>query len=503
MRVVPGPDADLSPFPASAWPGHISSYPCDRATGKYFAHARLYDAETGRMLGRDPIRRGINAYPYCDNDPVNYTDPTGEIANILGGALTGGVVGGVFGFAGSAVSQVMSGNGVDMRRALGAGVNGAVVGAVRGAVIASGAGALAGAGADFAAGMIGSALEQYIAGDNVDFGRTVTSGLSNAASGLAYGTGRIGSAREAFKRGFKSGAARSGIEYLYETLGKPKKKNRRKKNNLRRRTRRTIAPQLYGISDPRRNCTVQKSSNQNQLPGSGIVNKGLYEAAEDKLRTTEGFNLLGFAKAVALGGVMEGLGSAAFYGVGKGLESLWRSVKGCNTPEVENGVLISSAETDSNFKQLNSELSLNNRQKRILELLDNPGDTALVRKKSVSMNDLRQLTNVTGDEFNMFTRGGRRLIIRGRGNRIRVSEEMYNDILNGLYGKFSGHTHPGYSLNPGPADEPFLKILGQKRSSIWGNTGEGWLPFGQGYWETQAVQAQIRHEKMMKIYGNL
>ena len=280
------------------------------------------------MLGRDPIRRGINPYPYCDNDPVNYTDPTGEIANILGGALTGGVIGGVFGFAGSAVSQVMSGNGFDMRRALGAGVNGAVVGAVRGAVIASGVGALAGAGADFAAGMIGSALEQNIAGEEFDFGRAVVSGLSNAASGLAYGTGRIGSAGEAFGRGFKSGAARSGIEYLYETLGKPKKKNRRKKNNLRRRTRRTIAPQLYGISDPRRNCTVQKSSNQNQLPGSGIVNKGLYEAAEDKLRTTEGFNLLGFAKAVALGGVMEGLGSAAFYGVGKGLESLWRSVKG-------------------------------------------------------------------------------------------------------------------------------------------------------------------------------
>ena len=280
------------------------------------------------MLGRDPIRRGINPYPYCDNDPVNYTDPTGEIANILGGALTGGVVGGVFGFAGSAVSQLMSGNGIDMRRALGAGVNGAVVGAVRGAVIASGVGALAGAGADFAAGMIGSMLEQNIAGEEFDFGRTVVSGLSNAASGLAYGTGRIGSAREAFGRGFKSGAARSGIEYLYETLGKPKKKNRRKSRNLRRRTRRTIAPQLYGISDPRRNCTVQRSSTQKQLPGNGIVNKGLYEAMEDKLRTTEGFNLLGFAKAVALGGVMEGLGSAAFYGVGKGLESLWRSVKG-------------------------------------------------------------------------------------------------------------------------------------------------------------------------------
>ena len=212
MRVVPGPDADLLPFPASAWPGHRFSHPYDKATGKYFAHARLYDAETGRMLGRDPIRRGINAYPYCDNDPVNFVDPTGEIANILGGALTGGVVGGVFGFTGSAVSQVMSGKDFDTRRALGAGVNGAVVGAVRGAVIASGAGAFAGAGADFAAGMIGNALEQYIAGDNVDFGRTVTSGLSNAASGLAYGTGRIGSIGEAFRRGFGSGAARSGIE---------------------------------------------------------------------------------------------------------------------------------------------------------------------------------------------------------------------------------------------------------------------------------------------------
>ena len=72
------------------------------------------------------------------------------------------------------------------------------------------------------------------------------------------------------------------------------------------------------------------------------------------------------------------------------------------------------------------------------------------------MNDLRQLTNVTGDEFNMFTRGSQRLIIRGQGNTIEVSEVMFNDLLNGKYGKFSGHTHPnGFSLEPGPADEPF------------------------------------------------
>lgn len=69
----------------------------------------------------------------------------------------------------------------------------------------------------------------------------------------------------------------------------------------------------------------------------------------------------------------------------------------------------------------------------------------------------------------MFTKGGERLIIRGNGNIINVSEEMYNDLINGVYGKFSGHAHPpGYSLEPGSADEPFLSKMGQKRSSVWG-----------------------------------
>ena len=110
------------------------------------------------------------------------------------------------------------------------------------------------------------------------------------------------------------------------------------------------------------------------------------------------------------------------------------------------------------------------------------------------------LTRVTGDEFNMFTNGSRRLIIRGKGNWIRVSEEMYDDIINGVYGRFSGHTHPGYSLETGPADEPFLKALGQYRSSIWGNTKEGWLPFGQEPWLTKEVQEEIRRSKWQKLY---
>ena len=63
----------------------FTSYSYDPIIGKYFAQARFYDAEQGRMMGKDPVKRGLNAYPYCDNDPVNYVDPTGEISNIVVG----------------------------------------------------------------------------------------------------------------------------------------------------------------------------------------------------------------------------------------------------------------------------------------------------------------------------------------------------------------------------------------------------------------------------------
>jgi len=58
------------------------------------------------------------------------------------------------------------------------------------------------------------------------------------------------------------------------------------------------------------------------------------------------------------------------------------------------------------FGELNPVSSLNKRQRELLELLNEPGSTIILPKKSVSMNDLRQLTGVTGDEFNMFIQGG-------------------------------------------------------------------------------------------------
>ncbi len=139
------------------------------------------------MLGKDPIKRGLNPYPYCDNDPVDYTDPTGEILNILGSAAIGGLLGGVSGFVDSAISQVTSGQRFDLRRAAGAAANGAVVGAARGALAGTGVGIPLAFATDFAAGTLGSALEQRISEGKVRAGKNVTSGLTNAAGNMFYG----------------------------------------------------------------------------------------------------------------------------------------------------------------------------------------------------------------------------------------------------------------------------------------------------------------------------
>jgi hypothetical protein len=49
-----------------------------------FYRARYYDPSIGRFISRDPagMPDGVNRYAYTGNDPVNFTDPTGEVALI-------------------------------------------------------------------------------------------------------------------------------------------------------------------------------------------------------------------------------------------------------------------------------------------------------------------------------------------------------------------------------------------------------------------------------------
>jgi RHS repeat-associated protein len=48
------------------------------ASGLIYFNARYYDPTTGRFLTEDPSRKGVNWYAYCDNNPVNLTDPDGR-----------------------------------------------------------------------------------------------------------------------------------------------------------------------------------------------------------------------------------------------------------------------------------------------------------------------------------------------------------------------------------------------------------------------------------------
>ena len=81
-------------------PLRYRGYYYDAETGLYYLQSRYYDPEIGRFINADAYATtdvvGIlsaNMYAYCENDPVNRSDPTGEIAPVLvamaGGAAFG------------------------------------------------------------------------------------------------------------------------------------------------------------------------------------------------------------------------------------------------------------------------------------------------------------------------------------------------------------------------------------------------------------------------------
>ncbi len=53
----------------------------DAETGLHYNYYRDYNPSLGRYIQKDPIgfRGGINLYAYVQNNPVNYTDPSGLV----------------------------------------------------------------------------------------------------------------------------------------------------------------------------------------------------------------------------------------------------------------------------------------------------------------------------------------------------------------------------------------------------------------------------------------
>lgn len=63
--------------------------------GLQYNRARWYDANTGRFISEDPAGHsgsGVNLYSYAASDPVDATDPTGEVPQVLVACVAGGVV---------------------------------------------------------------------------------------------------------------------------------------------------------------------------------------------------------------------------------------------------------------------------------------------------------------------------------------------------------------------------------------------------------------------------
>jgi len=118
-------------------------------------------------------------------------------------------------------------------------------------------------------------------------------------------------------------------------------------------------------------------------------------------------------------------------------------------------------------------VSLNNRQKELLEKLPEYDSSVTVPKNTVNMKDLSAFTAYLGVEFAMFTKGQERLIIRGGVKNVNVSSE-YATELNSLGYRWSGHTHPGFDVNcmfASPGDYAILNCFEQEFSVIYNSKG--------------------------------
>lgn len=85
---------------AKANPIRYRGYYFDRETGLYYLNARYYSPEWRRFISPDDTAyldpesvNGLNLYAYCNNDPVNYADPSGHLAFFIVTAIIGAALG--------------------------------------------------------------------------------------------------------------------------------------------------------------------------------------------------------------------------------------------------------------------------------------------------------------------------------------------------------------------------------------------------------------------------
>ena len=79
-------------------PFRYRGYYYDTETGLYYLNSRYYDPEVGRFINADKYivtdPQSVlcaNTFAYCENNPVNNSDPSGEFLNTIFGAIFGAI----------------------------------------------------------------------------------------------------------------------------------------------------------------------------------------------------------------------------------------------------------------------------------------------------------------------------------------------------------------------------------------------------------------------------
>ena len=150
-------------------PIRYRGYYWDSETNLYYLQSRYYDPTTMRFINADgyfSTGQGTNShnmFAYCGNNPVMYSDPTGEFI----GALVGGLIGGITGFITGGISAALNGEDIAagmLSGALGGMAGGAVSGAIVEAFVSPatsvGSAFLIGAGSGALGSLVSNTVEQ-------------------------------------------------------------------------------------------------------------------------------------------------------------------------------------------------------------------------------------------------------------------------------------------------------------------------------------------------------